>query len=397
MWEESVTPYLGRTFTTGQEMYDAGQLLMVPLHAAFMLNEKNWQQQFAGHFARELPQFEASAQNKKVEDRLGRLQYVYLSSRFLVLATQSGKQELIPTYMPTVLYQEVERMWKKEAAWHWTHKPFTGGMKERLLWKLSDVKTEKRYYKAITDEELFLFAIAADLRTYERETFGGAVESPLVTDVLQVADKAFRQSVKFRGGGRWVFQPGVWSDHPDYAYAGRREKKPGMKPAPVKDIAWDTSHSHRFPLWLVSLSQAYEKKSPQHTFYESLRRGLEKQFYEHVLVKPSRDFPAYRTTNFIDGRNGVYRWGYPSLGANNGYGPYELSGTLLLGWWTFLGTDRVRDVYATMSRQLPAVASVAGMYKEPDAPRKEASVQQQMKLRELLMSLSSDIEVKLTK
>ncbi|WP_286883261.1 hypothetical protein [Aneurinibacillus sp. UBA3580] len=376
-------------------MYDAGQLLMVPLHAAFTLHERNWMQQFSGHFAREFARFEAAQRNEKAEDRLGRLQYVYLSSRFLVLAAQSGKEELIPTYLPSVLYREVERVWKQEPAWQWGRKPFAGGMKERVLWKLSDPKTKKNYEKAITDEELFLFAIAADLRTYERETFNGSIESPLITDVLTVADKAFRKGVKFRGKGRWVFQPGVWSDHPDYLYAGRREKKRNMKPAPVKDIAWDTSHSHRFPLWLLSLSQAQKEDSPQRSFYETLRKGMEKQFYEQVLVQPTREFPAYRTKNFIDGRNGVYRWGYQSLGPNNGYGPYELSGTLLLGWWTFLDSDRIRHVYGKMAHQLPSIVSVAGIYNGPDEPLKHASSQQQLKLKELLMNLSGGMEVKI--
>ncbi|MED0706412.1 hypothetical protein [Aneurinibacillus aneurinilyticus] len=386
---------MSRTLGTSQEMYDAGQMLMVPLHAAFTMHEKRWEQEFSGHFAREFARLEAESGNEKMEDRLGRLQYLYLSSRFLVLAAQSGKRELIPVYMPSVLYREVERLWKQAPAWQWGRKPFEGGMKERVVWKLSEPKTDKHYYTAIMDEELFLFAIAADLRTYERETFNGTIESPVITDVLATADKAFRQGVKFRGDGRWVFQPGIWSDHPDYLYAGRREKKASMKPAPVKDIAWDTSHSHRFPLWLLSMSQAQQKDSANRRFYEALRKGMEKQFYEQVLVQPSRDFPAYRTKNFIDGRNGVYRWGYKSLGADNGYGPYELSDTLLLGWWTFLDSERIRHVYSKMSQQFPGVANVAGIYNEPDTPRKQASTQQQVKLRSLLMDLSSGMEVKL--
>jgi hypothetical protein len=376
-------------------MYDAGQLLMVPLHAAFELHDEKWQQEFSGHFAREFANFQAEEQDKRAEDRLGRLQYLYLSSRFLVLAAQSGKRELIPTYLPSILYREVGRLWKEEPAWQWGHKPFQGGMKERVLWKMSDTKTDKRYEKAITDEELFLFAIAADLRTYEQETYHGSIESPVVTDVLNTADKVFRKNVKFIGQGRWVFQPGVWSDHPDYLYAGQRKKRPGMKPIQVKDIAWDTSHSHRFPLWLLSMEQAHKEGSVQRSFYASLRKGLEKQFYEKVVVKPTDEFPSYRTTNFMDGRNGVYRWGYKSLGPNNGYGPYELSGTLLLGWWTFLDSERIRDMYAKMARQLPNIVSVAGIYNEPDAPRKQASSQQQIKLRELLMDVSSKMKVKI--
>lgn len=53
----------------------------------------------------------------------------------------------------------------------------------------------------------------------------------------------------------------------------------------------------------------------------------------------------------MDGSNGVlYRWNYSSLGEGKEYGPYELSGTFTIGWWTFLGTDRVKEIYYTAPR-----------------------------------------------
>ncbi len=93
-----------------------------------------------------------------------------------------------------------------------------------------------------------------------------------------------------------------------------------------------------------------------------MKGGLEKQFYEKVLVPPSPEFPGYRMTNFMDGRNGVYRWEYKGVGKNNGYGLYEVSGVLLEGWWSFLDSPRMREVYQKMAAQFPLPREVETLY-----------------------------------
>ncbi len=84
----------------------------------------------------------------------------------------------------------------------------------------------------------------------------------------------------------------------------------------------------------------------------ALREGLNRQFFSQVVVEPSTEFPAYRTRNFMDGRNGVYRWGYLSA-PNDGYGPFQLSGTLFYGWWTFVESPRARKLYRAISAGFP--------------------------------------------
>lgn len=147
-------------------------------------------------------------------------------------------------------------------------------------------------------------------------------------------------------------------------------KKTDLLRKPIKDVAMDTSHSHRFPLWLTSLAGAYPVGSDERAFYEELLMGLGEQFVREVLVGPTDDFPSYRTANFMDGRNGVYRWNYATQGPNNGYGPYELSGTLCLGWWTFLGTPEVKEMYATMAELSPLPNDVLDVCMGPGTTRK---------------------------
>lgn len=308
LWQITIKPYLNDPLWNSRNIYDAGHYLMVPLHAAFLMGEAEWQQQFADHFTR----FTAASPQELDEGRLNRLHYFYLASRYIVLATQMKRTELIPPELPAIVYQEVKRVWQEEPAWQWARDPFPGGVRERVIWKLRTDNVERSYYRAIIDEELFLFAIAADLATYQQFNAGGP--SPLLSDILEVADTVFQQEVVWQNNGGWLFQPGVWANHPDYAYAGRTKKIPGMAPSPVPDIACDSSHFHRFPLWLTSLACAYDCGEPQRSFYENLKRGLEIQLFDKVLVLPTVDFPSYRMTNSMDGRNGIYRWEYQTQG-----------------------------------------------------------------------------------
>ena len=347
LWNKTVKFYLKYPLWTDMYAYDAGHFLMVPLHAAFLNNQEVWQIQFAQHFQR----FVKAYLKYVTRNRLSRLQYLYLASRFLVLAAEKKKQGLIPSQLHSILYTEIKNFWQKDPAWQWNRTPFLGGIRERVLWKLNHKNVKKSYYRAIIDETLFVFAIAADLYTYER--LSGVKNSSILTDILNVAYRVFQQEVVYQPDGGWLFQPGVWTDHPDYAYAGHKKKIPSMKPLPIPGIAWDSSHSHRFPLWLTSLAGAYPPRSKEYIFYNNLKKGLEKQFFGKVLVPPTKDFAGYRMRNFMDGRNGIYRWKYITLGKNNGYGPYELSRTLLLGWWVFLGTSRIFKVYKDIANSYP--------------------------------------------
>jgi len=59
--------------------------------------------------------------------------------------------------------------------------------------------------------------------------------------------------------------------------------------------------------------------------------------------------------NFFDGRNGVYRYLYATQGSS-GYAPYQLSGTLAVGWYgMLLGADDFKEDIVKMldSGELP--------------------------------------------
>jgi len=267
-------------------------------------------------------------------------------------------------------------------------------MRERLTWKLSPGTARKSYYKGVIDHEEFLFAITADLVRYDRLTGRRDPSAKTLREILDTARKVYDQRVVFHSDGGWLFQPGVWADHPEYLYAGRDRKIARMAPAPLADVAEDVSHSFRRPLWLLSL-RGGARDNAEAAYYDDLRLRLDKQFFAHILTPPTASFPAYRLTNWMDGRNGVYRWGYSNRGSTWGYGPYQLSSTFTLGWWTFLGTPRIKAAYADEGGRFPLSPNVLATYfpdlTDTSTASARAVADPLMGFRELIVLLSARI------
>ncbi len=365
LWNANVVPALQKLPTTSALAYNDGGMLMVPLHGAFKRQDAGWERDFADHF-----QMFIKSTSSLTDVTLSRLQYLYLASEFIVLAQKNGHPELIPAGLPDFLFSQISAIWQEQPSSGYEHAPFHG-MRERVLWKLNTPRVAKSYSRAILDDELFLFGIAADLRT-----FGGNPQELIswrqpLNDMLETLDRIFRHEIARTPSGGWLLQPGVWADHPDFKFAGNYRAERGIRPAPVADIAWDSSHSLRFPLWITSFMNAYTPGSPEYNFYSDLRQGLNQQFFSKVVVPPSVEFPCYRLNNYMDGRDGVYRWEYGELGPNNGYGPFQASGSLMLGWWAFLNTDDSKKLYHNIADEYPWSKDCLQLYLGPGTGGRE--------------------------
>lgn len=363
LWDSVVRPYLQEPLWSPRDIYDSSHHLMVPLHASFTFKELQWQQDFSEHFRRFLLDYPTGMKNGE-KYRLDRLHYFYLLSRYLALSCNIEKDLELKTKLYNVVSDEIDKIWNNDPAWQWGRSPFHGGMRERVLWKLNTSSVPLSYYRAIIDEELFTFAISADLLFSSK--LGQQKSRDVLLDILSVARKVFENEVVWGEDGGWLFQPGVWADGPGHLYAGQTVKRRGVAESPVSDVAWDSSHSHRFPLWLTSLKNAYNDGTKNNFFYHRLIEGLEKQLNQKVLVPPDKNFSSWRMNNYMDGRNGLYRWREKD---GFGYGPYELSGTFLIGWWTFLNSERVGKVYNDIYTQFPLSESVINLYVGPNASR----------------------------
>jgi hypothetical protein len=87
-----------------------------------------------------------------------------------------------------------------------------------------------------------------------------------------------------------------------------------------------------------------------------------------VASLPTESFRGVRMTNFMDGENGVYRYGYPTQGAGRGFGPYQLSGSFNIGWWAFVGTA-ADPFYSAQLALLPFESAVVAEYVGPNTTR----------------------------
>lgn len=361
LWNNKVTAGLKTPLWAKGNAYNAGHYYMLPLHAAFQFNNYEWQQQFAQHFER----FVSDGKYEVEPTRLYRMQYYYLASWFMILATESGQDTLIPEGLFDIVYDDIDNIWNNDPMPVWAFPGITlngfNNLRSRVLWKLYTVQIpEITYHRAIIDAEKYTFAIAANLKTYMQYNNADTLpKNQTIDDILEFTYIVFNRRVVWNETGGWLLQPGFWTNHDDFKYAGYFHKI-NPQPLPVENIAEDVSHSHRTALWLKSFAKASDENERE--FYDSLLMGLEKQFFDYALLEPTDSVNTYLTFNYMNGWNGLYRWNYNKEKPNTGFGPHELSGTLLLGWWTFLGSERIKEVYSELSNRFPIPDNILAIY-----------------------------------
>jgi hypothetical protein len=359
-WSKVVRPYLATHLWEAKVAYDAGHILMVPLHAAFFLADTTWERDLAGQFAAYASR--GSEPAVQPADRLGRSQYLYLASEFLVEAARSGRTDLIPAGLESSITAELDQIWNKDDVAAQGHK-MSGGLSARLRWKMDDATPGPRYLRAIDDRDRMGFATAADLLVYRRLTNQSGAPGWL-KGVVDAAYSIYKARVEWQPDGGWLFQPGWWDGYKDFAFAGTTDVS-AAAPAPHPHQPEDASHALRWSVWLRSLSAEAEGIPERKQFYDKMLAGLEIQLFSHVIVPPGDEFHGYRLNNYMDGSNGLYRWTASGAGGH-GVGPYGLSGSLTMGWWGFLGTAKSRELYQALAAQFPLADNVQALYGRRD-------------------------------
>lgn len=352
LWPETVSAYMQEELWASYNMYDAGLALMLPLEYAFVIepNEQH-QQDFHDFYARYLPEFDASL----TTNNLSRFQFLYVMVRYLAFTQATGwDQEQQSLY--DKLLSHFDYMWFEEETLQAGNQ---GTRSEILQQKLNNIgQSSPKYLRATIDLEFYGFAIAAEIAAMQRQA--GQDVSITVQHMLDLALATFQQEVTNTDAG-WLYQPGQWDDYVDYIYAGHDTLTTDLQPAPIAGIATDSSHSHRMPLWLLSLANGFVVGSEERTYFESLSAGFESQFMEVVYLAPSADFAAPRMTNYMDGNNGIYRYRFhddPNL--KLGYDAYNLSGTLLVGFYPYMKNAQLRDAYVQLS--FPLADDILNLY-----------------------------------
>lgn len=312
------------------------------------------------------PAVEAFEQPVITEARLSQLQFCYLLSSAMKQVAHRGECQHLSQVEARFLSRTFSFLLRSIAVPYWVdvevggwHRRFPN-LKARISTFLNpssyDVTLWKSYCRAITDTDLFVVAIAADL-LHVADAFNNALGiekiQPQEREVLlEIRDSALQiMEQGIQPGKGFLFQVGIWADYPDFLYAGCRGNELPVRPCPKKDVAEDSSHFHRWPWWLESFRDSWPSDHANHRYYEGLLRRLAEQFVSKVVA--SRGNGLILLSNYMDGTNGWYRVGY--RGRSWGNGPYTLSLTALYGSWYILGKydsriKGIRNSLCTMVR-----------------------------------------------
>lgn len=369
-WNSNFSSLLCEPLWTNRDIYDAGHFLMVPLHAAFYFNDKEMIDNFSNQFHFFMDFLDGRGVAATGAGTQNNAQYVYLASRFTYLCYEYGYEHIIPEGLLSVIRGFAVEYFLKPGKW-WKDQKKEMNMDERFSFIMSDEATEFKHHKVIPDLNLFVTAIAADMLAINemREIQTPNQDEPLKHIVNRLYELLKHEVIFLGEGDRWLLQPGQWSDHNDYLYAGHNEIQVEMKPAPIDDIAEDSSHFHRLPLFIESWKNAFPKDSVEFLFFERLRIGLVEQMISSVIVCPTKEHPFFRLTNFMDGRNGIYRYNYQTNAEQKGTLPYQLSGTFLLGWWSFLHDVHISSIYKAIFESYPLSKQALLCYTGPNTTR----------------------------
>lgn len=343
-----------------RDAYDASHHLMVPMHAAFVLEKRAEIERYASFFS----DFRSRGTEDWAPDPFHRMQFLWFYSRFIAMLAE--REQCSPRSLDH--HATAQRLWLEvmmTPAFQWDRPDFPNYF-DRVRWKLDQTVVARSYYRAITDGDLHGLAVGADLAGVASRCRIAPVPEYLLAQSL--AREIFTNEVDSTPVGGWVLQRGAWADHPDFEYAGHDHVAPDLQPAPLPGITADSSHSFRLPLWLVSFACGEEPGSQSRELFVRLIDGLAIQWSVRTVVFPDASFPAVRMTNYMDGENGVYRYGYPTQGPGRGYGPYELSGSLNIGWWSFVGPAAI-PIYQSQRASLPFNDSIVALYTGPNTTR----------------------------
>lgn len=335
--------YLEDPLWSERDAYDATHMLMIPLEFAFEFNDEALLSCFSSYI--ENLENAVSEESWEMPGRLNWIQHLHLIARYYVLSNDIDGTDWV--------LSEFQRFWSDEPAWLWARDPFDG-IKERIEWKLrtSDEDIAQSYYNVIFDEDYFTLSLGIDLYGlyYRADRLD---ECPGCVEAKDFFKTIFNDRVEWDGDG-WLIDIGRWRDHRDYAYASYYREPISLEGETLSkqlrnDVVTDSSHALRYPSWLRSAQLSLDEDA---SFINKLQDGLKFQFMDSILVTGQGTVPMLN--NFMDGENGWFRYNYAShQGALNGYGPYSLSGSFALGWWSLLGGKAISEEYERLVEAFP--------------------------------------------
>lgn len=362
LWKATAASLLDQDLWIDRDLYDTAHHLMVPMHTAFHESSPSaWSDDLHGFFDRFTRAWKHG--EYAFELSLNHNQFLWFTSQYLRLCHENDHAQEFLSELTSLASGAFETAFIGTPMWHWTQTDLSS-LKESIEWKLSKPDVDFEYYRVVLDQEMFPLAVGADLLQISPT----AETQKLAKEARDLGLRVLREQSEWTEDGEWQFQFGSFWDHRDYAYAIYDEPEADMTRSSIPGIAGDISHAHRTPLLLKSFDPGEQDPELSGEIVR-MKQGLAKQFTSHALVMPSADIGFVRTTNYLDGHNGLYRWQYETQGDNNGYLPYQLSLTFLLGWWSFLNDSDFQAAYDVAVESFPLSEEAIEVYVGPNTTR----------------------------
>lgn len=361
LWKNTVSKYITYDLWDDINSYDAGHTLLVPMYYAFSTNDKEKIEEFHQLFSRYADYLVDNNYDYKYWD-LNHMQFNFLASNYINLCVKYDSVKRVPKALLDYLYDEA----------------FYYSLLKREKYKKSEspnynafvaIKRDFELGKPISDLYQYHIVLLLNLKEFSNSGNYELSENrnKKIEDALDLINIIYEDGVTFVDNDRWLMSVGAWDEHKDFAYMHYDEILDDMVPEVQENTTWDTSHFARVPVFLQIIRRANYGNDEKVKYYDKLISGLSNQFQNVVLIAPDKSNNYYRTTNYMDGRNGLFRYDYATQ-KNNAYLPYQLSGTITLGWWSFLGGN-MQDIYGEIYKTFPLSDDAIKTYVGPNTTR----------------------------
>lgn len=391
MYQKYVQTLLEEKLYDSRDAYDTCHYMMIPMHYAFQTENA----EYIEMFKKNMEEFaNMSATDKKGFENVSevdRIQYMYFVTEYMYLCTEAGIDvddklfEYAYEIMETYVYS-YKGSWESPADY-------------QNMWELLDGLLDgvgyangKSYEHVITGNDVKILAILCDLKyVYEKDRPGVTCRQEIFDNAVTYINKIMDSQVTWYEDGTWQFQVGAWKDYPDYQFAGidnPEDIKEGVDYTLDNCVA-DSNHFMRYPLYLRSYERVQSKQEKKEE-YQTLILGLGKTFTEKVLIDPDEDCSYYRLTNYMDGGNGLYRYGYHEDAV--GYAPYQQSSEFLLGWWAICGNEEISQAYEYTAKRFPLDEGGKEVYTDPVTVRAQNPIFLMENYEQFLCYLAGKLE-----
>lgn len=361
LWKTTVSKYITGDLWDDINSYDAGHTLLIPMFYAFTTEDENKMEEFHNLFERYSIYLSNNNYTYNYWD-LNHMQFNFLASNYINLCSKYNCTDRIKEPLLNYLYDE--------AFYYCLLKREKYNIEDNPNYNaLTAIERDFELGKPIADLYQYHLMIIFNLKEYSNTNnyYLSEERENVVTESLNLINRIYQEGVTFIDGDKWLISVGSFDEYADYAYMHYDSIEENMEPSKQENTTWDTSHFARVPVFLQIIKKANQDDKEKVEYYNRLIKGLKEQFLENVLIEPDEENPYYRTTNYMDGRNGLYRYNYTTQ-KDTAYLPYQLSGTITLGWWCFLGED-MNLTYKKIYKTFPLGEKALETYVGPNTTR----------------------------